>query len=88
MIGGLPIAFGRSPDRRSRQPGWHHLAAVLTRANDGTLFLAAVRWIAWLAWAAFTVPALAEVRAGGRGRPLRGYLAPDRRGYLPLRSSA
>jgi hypothetical protein len=25
-------------------------------------------------------PALAEVRAQIRGRPLRGYLAPDRRG--------
>jgi len=42
---------------------------TLTRPDDGSLFLAALTWIAWIAWASFTLPVLVEVAAQVRGLP-------------------
>lgn len=45
------------------------LVAVLTRPDDGGLFLAALTWLAWIGWASFTLSVLVEVPAHVRGLP-------------------
>jgi nucleoid-associated protein YgaU len=42
---------------------------VLTRPDDGSLFLAALTWVAWIAWASFALSVLVEVPAQVRGLP-------------------
>jgi DNA-binding SARP family transcriptional activator len=70
VIVGLPVVladFGGSPLPR-HIPSWHHVAAVLTSRDNGTLLLGTVRDISWLAWLLFTLAVLAEVQAAIRGR--------------------
>lgn len=78
VIFGLPLALyrlGGSPVP-AHLPSLHRLGSVLTRRDNGGLFLGAVRDVSWLAWAAFTVAVVAEVQALLRGRPApRLYLA-------------
>jgi nucleoid-associated protein YgaU len=45
------------------------LLDVLTRPDDGSLFLAALTWVAWIGWASFAVSVLVEVPAQLRGLP-------------------
>jgi len=45
------------------------LLGVLTRPDDGSLFLAALTWVAWLGWASFALSVLVEVPAQLRGLP-------------------
>ena len=45
------------------------LVAALTRPDDGSLFLAALTWIAWLGWASFTLSVAVETLAQARGLP-------------------
>ena len=46
------------------------LLETLTRPdNDGSLFLAALTWIAWLGWASFTLSVAVEALAQARGLP-------------------
>jgi DNA-binding SARP family transcriptional activator len=71
LIAGIPAALylaGGSPVPHAL-PSWHQVTATLTRPDDGTLFLAAVRYVSWLAWAAFTICAVVEVFSRARGRP-------------------
>jgi hypothetical protein len=77
LIGGLPaLLYAVSgPPVPHALPGWHHLAAVLTRPDDGTLFLGAVRLVTWLGWALFTVSAVTEAWCQLRGRQSRWLLA-------------
>jgi DNA-binding SARP family transcriptional activator len=80
LIAGIPAALylaGGSPVPHA-VPSWHQVAAVLMRRDDGTLFLAAVRYISWLAWAAFTICAVVEAvsRARGRAAPRLPVIAP------------
>ena len=75
---GLPVVLYRLGG--SPVPGHlaslHHMVSVLTRRDNGGLFLGAVRDISWLAWAAFTIAVLAEIQALLRGLPApRLYLA-------------
>ena len=67
---GLPAVlyrFGGSP-----LPGhlvsWHHVTAVLTSRDNGTVLLGVIRDLSWLAWLLFTVAVLAEAQAAIRGR--------------------
>ncbi len=67
---GLPLVlyrFGGSPLPR-HLAGWHHITAVLTSKDNGTVLLAAVRDLSWLAWLLFTIAVLAELQAVLRGR--------------------
>jgi len=85
LIGGLPAvlyAAGGSPVPRAL-PSWHQVIAALARPDDGTMFLAAVRWVSWLAWAVFTLSAAAEMLA-----QLRGRAAPRLRLAGPVQSLA
>lgn len=41
----------------------------LTRPDDGTLFLAALTWVAWLGWSSFALSVLVEIPAHLRGLP-------------------
>lgn len=71
LTAGVPAALyavGGSPVPRYI-PSWHQVIAALASPDDGTLFLAAVRWVSWLAWAAFTISVLTEVLSHARGRP-------------------
>ena len=71
LTAGIPAVLylaGGSPVPHAL-PSWHQVTATLTRPDDGTLFLAAVRYISWLAWAAFTICAVVEVFSRARGRP-------------------
>jgi nucleoid-associated protein YgaU len=45
------------------------LLGVLTRPDDGSLFLAALTWVAWLGWASFALSVLVEIPAQLRGLP-------------------
>jgi DNA-binding SARP family transcriptional activator len=77
LIAGLPAALyavGGSPIPHAI-PGWHQVITALSRRDNGTLFLGAVRDISWIAWAAFTTSTLIEGISLIRGRPaphLRG----------------
>ncbi len=85
LTGGLPAALyaaGGSPVPHGL-PSWHQVIAALARPDDGTMFLAAVRWVSWLAWAAFTLSAAAEMLA-----QLRGRAAPRLRLAGPVQSLA
>ena len=62
---GLPVVlyrFSGSPLPR-HIVSWHLIWAVLSRQNDGSLLLAAIRDCSWLAWLLFTVSVLAEAQA-------------------------
>jgi nucleoid-associated protein YgaU len=45
------------------------LLETLTRPDDGSLFLAALTWIAWLGWASFTLSVAVEAVSQVRGLP-------------------
>lgn len=45
------------------------LLDVLTRPDDGSLFLAALTWVAWIGWSSFALSVLVEVPAQLRGLP-------------------
>jgi nucleoid-associated protein YgaU len=45
------------------------LIEALTRPDDGSLFLAALTWIAWLGWASFALSVAVEALAQVRGLP-------------------
>jgi DNA-binding SARP family transcriptional activator/LysM repeat protein len=67
---GLPVVlyrFGGSPLPR-HLAGWHHITAVLTSKDNGTILLAVIRDLSWLAWLLFTIAVLAELQACLRGR--------------------
>jgi DNA-binding SARP family transcriptional activator len=67
---GLPLVlyrFGGSPLPR-HLAGWHHITAVLTSKDNGTILLAVIRDLSWLAWLLFTIAVLAELQAFLRGR--------------------
>jgi DNA-binding SARP family transcriptional activator len=71
LTGGLPAglyAAGGSPIPHAI-PSVHQVMLTLSRPDNGTLVLAAVRWASWLAWAAFTVSVAAEAAAVLRGHP-------------------
>jgi DNA-binding SARP family transcriptional activator len=73
VTAGLPVALylvAGSPLPHAL-PALHQVAAALGRRDDGTLFLAVVRYIAWAAWAAWTVSALGEAYGQARGRTIR-----------------
>jgi DNA-binding SARP family transcriptional activator/nucleoid-associated protein YgaU len=64
-------------------PDWNHVTAALTRPDNGSLFLAAVKTVSWLAWAAFVISVLAETRSRATHRP-----APRLPGIAPLQQLA
>ncbi|HEX5293935.1 MAG TPA: BTAD domain-containing putative transcriptional regulator [Streptosporangiaceae bacterium] len=71
LVAGLPavlILLAGSP-LPHHLPSWHQVLAALSRPDDGTLFLAAVRLATWIAWGIFTVTVTAEAAARIRGRP-------------------
>ena len=71
LTGGLPAALyaaGGSPIPHA-VPSWHQVILTLGRPDNGTLALAAVRWVSWLAWALFAICAAAEALGRARGRP-------------------
>jgi len=73
LVVGLPIVlyrFGGSPLPR-HIAGWHHITAVLTSTDQGTVLLSAVRDCSWLAWLLFGIALAAEAQAA-----LRGHAAP------------
>ncbi len=53
----------------NRAPTWAEVTGVLTRPDDGHIFLAALAVIAWAAWAAFSLSVLVEAIAILRGLP-------------------
>src|SRR5580704_11456453 len=67
---GLPAVlyrFGGSP-LPGHLASWHHISAVLTSRDNGTLLLGVIRDLSWLAWLLFTVAVLTEIQAAIRGR--------------------
>lgn len=67
---GLPLVLyrtGGSPVPR-HVASWHHITAVLTSRDNGTVLLGVIRDLSWLAWLLFTVAVLAELQAAIRGR--------------------
>ena len=70
IVAGLPAVlyrYGGSPLPR-HLASWHHLIAVLTSPDNGSLLLAIIRDFSWLAWLLFTACVLAELLAAARGR--------------------
>ena len=66
----LPVVlyrFGGSP-LPGHLASWHHVTAVLTSRDNGTVLLGVIRDLSWLAWLLFTIAVLAEVQAAIRGR--------------------
>jgi DNA-binding SARP family transcriptional activator len=71
LTGGPPAALYKmsgSPIPHTL-PSWHQVLATLMRRDDGTLFLATVRYVTWLAWVAFTISVVVEAVSRARGRP-------------------
>jgi DNA-binding SARP family transcriptional activator len=67
---GLPAVlyrFGGSP-LPGHLASWHHVTAVLTSRDNGTVLLGVIRDLSWLAWLLFTIAVLAEAQAAIRGR--------------------
>ncbi len=71
LTGGPPAALYKmsgSPVPHTL-PSWHQVVATLMRRDDGTLFLATVRYVTWLAWVAFVISVVVEAVSRARGRP-------------------
>lgn len=71
---GLPLALlalGGSP-WPAHWPGWAGIAHALTRRDDGSLFLDALRVLAWAGWAVFAASLVIEAVAVARGRAVQG----------------
>lgn len=47
-------------------PTWDSVIDAVTRPDDGTLLLGAIRAIAWVAWAGFTASVITEIAAAAR----------------------
>lgn len=69
MLGGVPVLLMVIAPVRLRVPAWDEVVGVLTRPDDGTLFLTALTLIAWAAWAILTVSVMTETVAQLRGLP-------------------
>ena len=70
LTAGLPVALylvAGSPLPHA-VPALHQITATLGRRDDGTVFLAVVRYLGWIAWAAWTLSAAAEAYGQARGR--------------------
>jgi DNA-binding SARP family transcriptional activator len=71
LTAGIPLALyaiSGSPIPRAL-PSGHQVITTLTSRDNGTLFLAAIRYITWAAWACFTFSVLVEAVSRARGRP-------------------
>lgn len=53
----------------SHLPAWDELVMVLSRPDDGTLLLAALKYLTWIAWAVFVLLLIAEATARLRRKP-------------------
>jgi nucleoid-associated protein YgaU len=71
LVVGIPAALialrGNPLPDAGTDPG--ALIEALTRPDDGSLFLAALTWIAWLGWAGFALSVAVEALAQARGLP-------------------
>ncbi len=71
LIAGIPAALyavSGSPIPATL-PSGHQVIATLTSRDNGTLFLAAIRYLTWIAWVSFTLSAFVEIFSRARGRP-------------------
>lgn len=71
LLLGIPAALGvvAGSPMPTAFPSLDAVIAALMTPDDGTLFLAALEWVAWIGWATFALAVLVEVPAQIKGRP-------------------
>jgi nucleoid-associated protein YgaU/DNA-binding SARP family transcriptional activator len=71
LVAGLPVLLVvLSPSGfLTGAPTWDDVVGLLTRPDDGHLFLDALALLGWIAWASFAVSVVTEVVSAARGLP-------------------
>ncbi|WP_046471383.1 LysM peptidoglycan-binding domain-containing protein [Allosalinactinospora lopnorensis] len=67
-IPALLLTFGGFP-LPDRVPTWAEIADLLSRPDDGSLFIGVLTWVAWVAWLVLTVLIALEAITQLRGMP-------------------